>query len=137
MKRILLLNIILVSAIIFTNCTSSKFMNVDVTRSPFIDDDYVLNRDSIIVGCIRIASEAQRHYYKPFSLDGGGNSFERYLIPHYLMETSSGYYSFKRRLNNKILIVGAGKEIGYDGTNPTEVEVIISPDKIESVCILN
>jgi hypothetical protein len=100
-----------------------------------IPDSYELNRDSLIVGGIRICNMAQRFYNKSTTMGGGGNSFIGFVIPSHLVKTEYGWYTAMVQ-NSKITLYCTGMLTGADEHNPMNVEFIVTPTGISSI-ILN
>ena len=69
-----------------TSCCSSDYIYVKVKKSDLLPDAYELNRDSLIVGGLKICNVAQRFYYKPAFKGGGGLSFTGFTIPPHFVQ---------------------------------------------------
>ena len=99
-------------------------------------DAIEINRDSLIVGGYKICSLAQRYYYKPTHMGGGGLSFYAFYIPPHLAKTDYGKYSLSTVENNWIAVSAEGVQIGVDGINPIKAEFITNQNST-SVSVTN
>ena len=120
---------------ILAGCCSSDYIWVKVQKSVLIPDSYELNRDSLIVGGIRICKMAQRFYNKSVLLDGGGNSFTGFAIPPYLVKTQYGNYSLAYVKDKSIRITCNGNVKGFDQLNPMKVEFVVNSNTISAVVL--
>jgi len=118
-----------------TNCCSSDYVWVKVQRSALIPDTYELNRDSLIVGGMRICKIAQRYYHKPISIGGGGGVFTGFAIPPHIVKTEYGQYAIMVK-TGKAIVTGTGMLKGFDEFTPMKVAFTVFPEAISSA-ILN
>jgi len=129
-----IVSILLVLAI--TSCCSSDYIYVKVKKSALLPDAREINRDSLIVGGYKICSLAQRYYYKPAHMGGGGLSFYAFSIPPHLVKTNYAKYSVSAVENSRITISAEGVQIGVDGINPIKAKFIANKNTT-SVSVFN
>ena len=91
--KLSLVSVFIILGINFTSCSSSEYIYVKVKKSDLIPDSYELNRDSLVVGGIKICNIAQRFYYKSPLMGGGGLTFMGFTIPAHLAKTEYGGYT--------------------------------------------
>ena len=91
--KLSLVSVFIILGINLTSCSSSEYIYVKVKKSDLIPDSYELNRDSLIVGGLKICNMAERFYYKSISMGGGGLSFTGFTIPAHLAKTEYGGYT--------------------------------------------
>ena len=117
------------------SCCSSDYIYVKVKKSALMPDTYELDRDSLIVGGIRICNLAQRYYYKPVVAGGGGHSFTGFFIPPHFVKTDYGEYALSSVQHSMIMVSGKGLLTGFDEINPMEVEFTITSKGISTAII--
>lgn len=66
------------------------------------------NKDALAADNIKIGSLAQKYYYTPAEMGGGGMSFVGFAIPDELKETATGSFSALRATASSVIIVGKG-----------------------------
>ncbi len=91
-----------------------------------------VNRGALLSGCAMIASKSQNYYRLPKRMGGGAHSFKGFQIPPELQKTANGSYTIIVDDDHAMTIIGIGKERGYDGINPTRVEMKILPAGIKT-----
>jgi hypothetical protein len=111
------------------------------------------DRNQIITQIMSLSLKAQIYYRKPVSLGGGGGSFQNFGLTSLDTGDASGSYSVRHVLPrgtsyvaggsvpihppaSTIYIVGCGKEIGNNETDPVKAYAAVSQDSI-AVVILN
>ncbi len=113
------------------------------------------NRDQVINDLNNLAAKGQQYFRKPTSMAGGGQSFVGFALAPVDTGNANGSYSistgasaptgatFVAGLNdtnttnaNVLYIVGCGKELGNDGTNPVKAYAIDSANSV-TVRVLN
>ena len=123
----------IIFSLAFFSC-SSDYICVKVKKSDLIPDAYEINRDSLIIGGIKIYEMAQRYYYKP-ALLGGSRSFIGFSIPPHLMKSKYGEYVLSSIKPKTITLTGIGKLTGFDETNPMEVKFYIEAKTISTIIV--
>lgn len=118
-----------------TSCCSSDYIWVKVQRSVLIPDSYELNRDSLIVGGLRICKMAQRYCDKPAELGGGGGVFTGFFLSPRFQKTEYGQYIIIVKPGT-VLITCTGMLMGFDEFTPMKVAFTVTPRAISSA-ILN
>lgn len=73
-------------------------------------------RDLIVNDLTIIASSAQRHYIKPVSMGGGGNSFNNFFIPESVLRNAAAEYNYETEEARMIIT----------GTSLTNDELIVT-----------
>ena len=131
--KLSLASVCIVLGFTLISCCSTDYIYVKVNKSALIPDSYELNRDSLVVGGIRICKMAQRFYYKPLSLGGGGLSFTGFFIPPHLVKTEYGVYALSSVKHNKIEVNSKGVLTGFDEINPMKVEFVVTSTSINSI----
>jgi len=134
--KLSLVTVCIILGLTLTSCCSSDYIYVKVKKSELMPDACELDRDSLIVGGLKICYVAQRYYYKPLYLGGGNLSFTGFFIPPHLVKTDYGEYSLSSVRNNMIKVSGKGVVTGFDGSNPIEVEFITSKSST-SIAVFN
>jgi len=113
------------------------------------------NRDQVINDLNNLAAKAQQYYRKPTSMAGGGQSFVGFALSPVDTGNANGSYSAvngatapsgtayvagdttSNGSSSQVLyIVGCGKELGNNGTDPVKAYAIDSANSI-SVRVLN
>ncbi len=130
--KLSLASALIILSLTLTSCCSSDYICVKVKKSALIPDSYELNRDSLIVGGLRICNMAQRYYYKPISKGGGGLSFTGFTIPPHLVKTEYGEYTAMVQ-NSKINVYCTGWLTGVDEINPMKLEFTVTSTSINSI----
>jgi hypothetical protein len=130
------ISVFVIIGITLISCCSSDYICIKVDRSALGPDAIEINRDSLIVGGYKIGSLAQRYYYKPAHLGGGGLSFYAFYIPPHLAKTDYGKYSVSAVENSKVTISAEGIQTGVDGINPIKAEFIVTKSST-SVSVFN
>ncbi len=128
--------IFIILGISFASCCYSDYVYIKVDKTALGPDTIEINRDSLLVDGFKICYLAQRYYYKPINLGGGGLSFYAFDIPPYLSKTDYGKYSVSAVENNRVTISAEGVEIGVDGINPVKAEFIVNKNTV-SVAVFN
>jgi hypothetical protein len=102
------------------------------------EDPASANREAIVHGLRALAVNAQRYYWTPGSEGGGGGSFANMILGYLLIRPSNvyGYFALSSPTATSVTLTGTGRELGYDGTVPVEVEAIVYPDSV-NVTITN
>lgn len=118
-------------SLIFFKC-SSDYIYVKVKKSELLADSYELNRDSLIVGGMKICKMAQRYYYRPVERGGGNLSFVGFAIPAHLMKSEYGQYILSSVKPKMITLTGSGVTKGVDQTNPMKVEFFVQSATIST-----
>ena len=101
------------------------------------DDPASANREIIVHILRAVAMKAQLYYHTPASEHGGGGSFatlglnQLVLIP----ATAYGYVVLTSPRATSVTLTGVGRELGYDGSNLVEVEIIVYPDSVNMTII--
>jgi len=131
--KLSLASLCIILIITLTNCCSSDYIYVKVKKSELIPDSYELNRDSLLVGGIRICKMAQRFYNKPISLGGGGRSFTGFFLYLRFVKTEYGEYALSSVRPNKIHVTCKGKLTGFDEMNPMKMEFVVTSTSIMSM----
>ena len=90
----------------------------------------VANRDAVKSDIFNLGVRAQFYYLQPIDKGGGGHSFIGFTIPTHLIETANGKYSLGNIDSKFLFIIGIGKGIGKDGSNPMKVEIKVLPNTI-------
>jgi Tfp pilus assembly protein PilE len=137
---LIVLGVIIVGIAIAVGITMFKSSAVDA------------NRNAVISDLMNLASKAQQYYRKPTELGGGGQSFKDFALSPLDTGNANGSYSLatsaptdnsyvkgstaKTTATKTLYIIGCGKEIGNDGTNPVKVYVRVTADSIKTT-ILN
>jgi len=134
--KLSLTSIFITIGITFTSCCSSDYVYIKVDKTALGLDAIEIDRDSLLVDGFKICYLAQRYYYKPTNLGGGGLSFYAFDIPPYLAETDYGKYSVSALENNRVTISAEGVEMGVDGINPIKAEFIVNKNTV-SVAVFN
>ena len=93
------------------------------------------NRDGVISDLNNLGAMSQQYYKKPTSMGGGGNTFTAWTIPTGLDSTANGTYTATVSATT-VTIVGAGTEIGSDGSNPVQATATVTGNTI-SVAVNN
>ncbi len=90
------------------------------------------NRDGVLSDLQNLTALARQHYIRPVALGGGGYTFREFTIPAELDTTGNGTYELGRinRRGDEIRIVGFGREIGNDGTDPIRYQIRIKFDEV-------
>ena len=130
--KLSLASVFIILGLTLTSCCSSDYICVKVKKSSLIPDSYELNRDSLLVGGLRICKMAQRYYYKPISIGGGGLSFTGFTIPPHLVKTEYGEYTAMVQ-NSKIKVYCKGVLTGFDQVNPMKLEFAVTSTSINSI----
>ena len=133
--KLSLASVFIILGLTLTSCCSSDYICVKVKKSALIPDSYELNRDSLLVGGLRICNMAQRFYNKSTSLSGGGKSFFGFSIPAHLAKTEYGGYTAIVQ-NSKIDVFCTGWLTGVDEINPMKLEFVVTSSSI-TASILN
>jgi hypothetical protein len=104
----------------------------------FADDPASANRDALVHSLRALAVTAQRYYWTPGSEGGGGGSFASLVLSQLLSKPASVYgsISLSSPRPGSVTLTGWGRELGYDGTAPVEVEIMVYPDSV-SMTIIN
>ena len=104
----------------------------------YAEDPAAANREALGNSLRRFALAAQRYYHTPTSDGGGGGSFATTFLSGLLLRPNNSYGSFylAAPTSSSIILGGSGREIGFDGSSPVEVEVIVYPDSV-SMTITN
>lgn len=123
--KLSLVSIFIIIGITLTGC-SSDYYYIKVDKSALEPDAIEINRDSLIVEGLKICYLAQRYYYKPAHLGGGGLSFYAFYIPPHLIKTDYGNYSVSAIENNRVTISAEGVQTGVDGINPIKAEFVVT-----------
>jgi hypothetical protein len=91
------------------------------------------NRDGVLSDLQNLSALARQHYIRPVVLGGGGYTFREFVIPDELDTTGNGIYQIDRlnRRGDELRILGIGREIGNDGTDPIRFRIKIKLDEIE------
>ena len=124
---------IIFSSLIFS--CSSDYIYVKVKKSELIPDSYELNRDSLIVGGIKICKMAQRYYYKPVERGGGNLSFVGFTVPPHLVNSEYGEYELSSVKPKMIILTGSGIIKGADQINPLKVKFFIQSAAISTTIV--
>ena len=132
--KLSLVSVFIILGINFTSCSSSEYIYVKVKKSDLIPDSYELNRDSLVVGGIKICNIAQRFYYKSISIGGGGLSFTGFTIPAHLAKTEYGGYTAMVQ-SSKIIVYCTGWLIGFDEINPMKLEFVVTSSSITTTVL--
>ena len=133
--KLSLVSVFIILGINLTSCSSSEYIYVKVKKSDLIPDSYELNRDSLIVGGLKICNMAERFYYKSISMGGGGLSFTGFTIPAHLAKTEYGGYTAMVQ-SSKIKVYCTGWLTGVDEINPMKLEFVLTSSS-RSTLILN
>ena len=133
--KLSLVSVFIILGINFASCSSSEYIYVKVKKSDLIPDSYELNRDSLVVGGIKICNIAQRFYYKSHSIGGGGLSFAGFTIPAHLAKTEYGGYTAMVQ-SSKIKVYCTGWLTGVDEINPMKLEFVLTSSS-RSTLVLN
>jgi Tfp pilus assembly protein PilE len=88
------------------------------------------NRDGVIADLNNHGAMAQQYYRKPFSLGGGGNTFNGWAIPASISTTPNGTY-VESVYPQHVIIVGTGNE--QNQGNPIQHTATITPTTITIV----
>ncbi len=113
------------------------------------------NRDQVINDLNNLAAKGQQYYRKPTSMAGGGQSFAGFALAPVDTGNANGSYSVvdgstaptgatyvagaidTNKTSTAVLyIIGCGKELGNDGTNPVKAYAIDSANSV-TVRVLN
>ncbi len=130
--KLSLASIFIILGITFTSCCSADYVYIKVNKSALLPDAIEINRDSLIVEGFKICYLAQRYYYKPTYLGGGGLSFYAFYIPPHLAKTDYGIYSVSAVESSRITISAEGVQIGVDGINPIKAEFIVNKSTVSA-----
>ncbi len=86
------------------------------------------NRDAVSFHLVTLGSMAQKHYSRPGSFGGGGETFANFIIPESMVETEHGTFEHTQteHSTDHIHFTGTGIETGDDGTNPIQIEIKIT-----------
>ena len=133
--KLALASVCIILGITLFSCCSSDYFYIKVDKSALMPDACELDRDSLIVGGLRICNMAQRYYYKPLYLGGGNLSFTGFFIPPHLSKTDYGEYTISVQ-NSMIKVSGKGDVTGVDGSNPIKVEFVTSKSST-SIAVIN
>lgn len=133
-NNVIIVLVVLLTIIIFAGCCPSNYIKIE--KSTFIPDEYEINRDELITHCVKIGAMGQRYFNKPVIEGGGSGSFIGFSIPGHVAVTSFGEFEVYTK-EDRLKVVGKGKLKGYDGYNPMEVEIFVSPDQIVTSVIRN
>lgn len=118
----------------------------------FYDNSVEANRQSVISDLVNYASKAQRYYRTSTFFGGGAENFDKFYLHTIDTGNGNGSYSLATSApagqsyvpgsSNKVTgtsgtvyILGCGKEIGLDRTNPVKAYVIVTPDSIKSIVL--
>lgn len=129
-----LVSVFIILGITFASCSSSEYVYVKVKKSDLIPDSYELNRDSLVVGGLRICNMAQRFYNKSTSLGGGGQSFVGFSIPTHLAKTEYGGYTAMLQ-SSKMGVYCTGWLTGVDEINPMKLEFVVTASSITTTVL--
>ena len=96
------------------------------------EDPASANREAIVHGLRALAVNAQRHYWTPGSEGGGGGSFSNLTLSQLLTRpaTTYGAIVLSSPRPTSVTLTGTGREIGYNGSTPVEVEIIVYADSV-------
>ncbi len=133
--KLSLASVCIILGLTLTSCCSSDYIYVEVKKSELMPDTYEMNRDSLVVGGLKICKMAQRFYHKSTSLGGGGLSFTGFLLPRHLAKTEYGSYTIQAQ-NREIKVYCTGMLTGFDGINPMKLEFGVTSMSI-TTAILN
>ena len=102
---------------------------VAVGISMFHDNAISLNRDTVTIDLVNLASRAQLYYRRPIMLGGGQGSFNRLTLAKLTSKPTNqnGVYRLKDVTDNSIRLEGKGTERGPDG-DLINVEMNVFPD---------
>ena len=132
--KLLFASVYIILGLTLTSCCSSDYIYVKVKKSDLLPDAWELNRDSLIVGGLKICNVAQRFYYKPAFKGGGGHSFLGFTIPPHFVKTEYGGYTAMVR-SSTIKLYCIGLLTGVDELNPMKVEFVVTPTSISSAVL--
>lgn len=124
-------------------------VGVTLFRSNASDAD----RNQVVNRLMSLSLKAQEFYREPVSMSGGGDTFQNFNLTSSDTGDASGSYSVRHTLPKHtsyvaggttpvhppattIYIVGCGREIGNNGTDPVKAYIAVSEDSI-SLVILN
>ncbi len=99
------------------------------------DPDAPANRTAIISDLTKLASLAHE-YYRGSVTTAGRNSFEGWKIPPGRETTSNGNFTASIT-SNSITFIGTGNRIGYDGSTPVKIIMVIDGSRIISTNVDN
>lgn len=102
-------------------------VGITLSRQPAVQD----NRDRITFDLNQFASEAQAYYRRTSNLGGKGGSYSGWDISSTLKTdgNDNGIYSTEVT-DNKVTIIGTGKETGENGVSNVRIEMIVVPDSL-------
>lgn len=78
-------------------------------------------RDMVLVQMQTVVGEAKKYYSKPRSIGGGEGSFENFEAAARFTVTDRIRIYPNIQPPNKIIFVGYGSVVGFDGQNPVQV----------------
>lgn len=87
--------LLLSASTIFISCSASDTTCIEINKTAFLPDCEELLVDSLMADGVKICSMAQRYYHKSIALDGGGNSFDNFLISSKYHTTNHGTFVAK------------------------------------------
>jgi len=132
--KLALTSVCIIFGLTLISCCSSDYIYVKVDKSALMPDACELNRDSLIIGGLKICYMAQKYYYKPADKGGGGLSFTGFFIPPHLVKTEYGEYALFVQ-HRKIKVYCKGVLTGVDKINPMKVEFVVTPSGIGTAII--
>lgn len=91
-------------------------------------------RNEILNECVLLAAEAQRHYRRPTTLGGGGNTFNGWTIPPQYAPTVAGSFTANITSDQEVIITGTGNEVAT-GSDLIEVEVTVTKNEYQATVI--
>ena len=121
----------------FKTLVVTGVLSLAICLQAFADDPVSANREAIVHALRACAVNAQRYYRTPGSEGGGGGSFASLVLSQLVSRPANvyGYFVMSSVTVTSVTLTGIGRELGYDGTVPVEVEIIVYPDSVNMTII--
>lgn len=117
----------------YQSCVDFNFPKIEVDLKALTEQKLFEYYNIMASELYELVVVAQEYYKKPKSQNGGGNSFEGFVIPANMKETQNSVFGIDSVSVGEIILTATTRLdiIGQDGKTPLKVRFVTRPDDMQ------
>ncbi len=117
----------------YISCADFNYPKIEVDLNAMTEQKIFEYYNSMASELYELVVVAQEYYKKPKTQNGGGNSFEGFVIPENMKQTQNCVFGIDAVSVGEIILTATTKLdiIGQDGKTPLKVRFVTRPDDMQ------